>query len=165
MEHNVAQIKKSGAKTIVTGCAGCYKTLSEYHMEGVEVLHVTQFIARNIDGLELKRLPYKVSYHDPCHLGRCMGIYDEPRIIIERICDFEEMASYRQNARCCGGGGGVRRGHRDLARKVAAKRLQEAPAGIDFIVTACPMCNANLEDAGGKGARHLKARTPVANIK
>jgi fumarate reductase (CoM/CoB) subunit B len=150
MEHNIAQIKKSGAKTIVTGCAGCYKTLSEYRLEGVEVLHVTQFIARNIDRLKLKRLPYKVSYHDPCHLGRFMGVYEEPRIIIERICDFEEMASSRKNARCCGGGGGVRRGHKDLARKVAVKRLLEAPAGIDFIVTACPMCSANLEDAGGK---------------
>lgn len=149
-EHNIEQIKKSGAKTIVTGCAGCYKTLNEYRMEGVEVLHVTQFLARNIDKLEFKRLPFKVSYHDPCHLGRCMGVYDEPRIIIERICEFKEMDSFRSNARCCGGGGGVRRGYRDLARKVAKKRLLEAPKGIDYIVTACPMCHANLEDAGGK---------------
>jgi Fe-S oxidoreductase len=148
--HNVEQIKKSGARTVVTGCAGCYKTLNEYHMDGVEVLHVTQFLARHIDQLDFKRLPYKVSYHDPCHLGRCMGVFDEPRIIIERICDFTEMASYRKNARCCGGGGGVRRGYRDLARKVAKKRLLEAPEGIDYIITACPMCHANLEDAGGK---------------
>jgi Fe-S oxidoreductase len=60
------------------------------------------------------------------------------------------MASYRKNARCCGGGGGVRRGYGDLARKVAKKRLLEAPEGIDYIITACPMCHANLEDAGGK---------------
>jgi fumarate reductase (CoM/CoB) subunit B len=149
-DHIAEQIRQSGAKTIVTGCAGCYKTLSDYHLKGVEVLHITQFLIRNLDRLEFKRLPYKVSYHDPCHLGRCMGIFEEPRIIIERICDFKEMGSSRKNARCCGGGGGVRRGHRDLARKVATKRLAEAPQGIDFIVTACPMCNANLEDAGGK---------------
>jgi len=148
LEHNREQVKKSGARTIVTGCAGCYKTLSE--SLDVEVLHVTQFIARHVDELPLERLPYKVSYHDPCHLGRCMNVYEEPRTIISRICDLEEMATSKKEARCCGGGGGVRRGYGDLARKVAKKRLSEAPADIDYIITACPMCHANLQDAGGK---------------
>lgn len=147
--HNREEILKCGAKTLVTGCAGCYKTLSE-SLPGVEVLHATQFIARHIDELPLKRLPYRVSYHDPCHLGRCMGVYEEPRTIIRKICEFEEMASARRDARCCGGGGGVRRGFGDLARAVARKRLSEAPPGIDYIVTACPMCYANLQDAGGR---------------
>jgi Fe-S oxidoreductase len=79
-----------------------------------------------------------------------MKVYDEPRAIINRICEFEEMATSRDLAKCCGGGGGVRRGYGDLARKVAKKRLLEAPSGIDYIVTACPMCRANLQDAGGK---------------
>lgn len=148
LEHNREQIKKSGAKTLVTGCAGCYKTLSEGL--DVEVLHVTQFIARHVDELPLERLPYKVTYHDPCHLGRCMGVYEEPRAVIERICEFEEMATSKRDARCCGGGGGVRRGYGDLARKIAKKRLSEAPGDVDYIVTACPMCRANLQDAGGK---------------
>lgn len=148
LEHNRKEILKSGAKTLVTGCAGCYKTLKE--SLDIEVLHVTQFIARHVDELPLKRLPYRVSYHDPCHLGRCMKVYEEPREIITRICEFEEMASSKQNARCCGGGGGVRRGYGDLARSVARKRLSEAPENIDYIITACPMCHANLRDAGGK---------------
>jgi fumarate reductase (CoM/CoB) subunit B len=148
LDHNSELIRKSGARTLVTGCAGCYKTLSE--SLDIEVLHFTQFVARHIDGLPLEKLPYKVSYHDPCHLGRCMGVYEEPRTIIKRICDFEEMASSKKDARCCGGGGGVRRGYGDLARRVAKKRLSDAPAGIDYIVTACPMCHANLQDAGGK---------------
>jgi fumarate reductase (CoM/CoB) subunit B len=148
LEHNMEQIRKSGAKTLVTGCAGCYKTLSE--CLDLEVLHFTQFIARRIDGLRLERLPFRVTYHDPCHLGRCMGVYEEPRSIIERICEFEEMASSKKDARCCGGGGGVRRGYADLARRIAKKRLAEAPADVDYIITACPMCHANLQDAGGK---------------
>jgi Fe-S oxidoreductase len=148
LDHNREQIRKSGARTLVTGCAGCYKTLKE--SLDIEVLHVTQFVARHIDELPLERLPYRVSYHDPCHLGRCMKVYDEPRAIIKRICEFEEMATSRDMAKCCGGGGGVRRGYGDLARKVAKKRLLEAPSGIDYIVTACPMCRANLQDAGGK---------------
>lgn len=150
MEHNISQIEKSGAKTIVTACAGCYKTLKESYDLDVEVLHITQFLAGKIGELEFVKLPFKVSYHDPCHLGRCMKVYDEPRQIINRICDFEEMKTYGPDAKCCGGGGGVRRGHRDLSDKVARKRLAEAPEGIEYIVTACPMCNANLEDAGGK---------------
>jgi Fe-S oxidoreductase len=60
------------------------------------------------------------------------------------------MASSRQDARCCGGGGGVRRGYRDLAHSIARKRLREAPDNVDYIVTACPMCHANLQAAGGK---------------
>jgi fumarate reductase (CoM/CoB) subunit B len=148
LEHNREQIKKSGARTVVTGCAGCYKTLSE--ALDVEVLHTAQFIARHVDELPLEKLPYRVSYHDPCHLGRCMGVYEEPRAVIERICDLVEMKSSKKDARCCGGGGGVRRGYGDLARKVAKKRLAESPADIEYIVTACPMCHANLEDAGGK---------------
>jgi fumarate reductase (CoM/CoB) subunit B len=150
LEHNLKQIERSGAKTIVTNCAGCFKTLSESYGLDIEVLHVTQFLARKVDDLGLRQLPMKVSYHDPCHLGRCMKVYDEPRTIIKKICTLQEMASNRQNARCCGGGGGVRRGHRDLALSIAGKRLKEAPAGIEYIVTACPMCHANLEAAGGK---------------
>ncbi len=75
--------------------------------------------------------------------------YDEPRDIIKRICKLEEMASSRQDARCCGGGGGVRRGYRDLAQSVAKKRLRETPESVSHIVTACPMCHANLQAAGG----------------
>jgi Fe-S oxidoreductase len=148
-EHNLRQIERSGAKTIVTGCAGCFKTLSESYGLDIEVLHLTQYLARKVDDLGLKPLPLKVSYHDPCHLGRCMKVYDEPRTIIKGICDFREMATSRQDARCCGGGGGVRRGYRDLAQAVAAQRLKEAP-DVDYIVTACPMCHANLQDAGGR---------------
>lgn len=150
MEHNLRQIERSGAKTIVTACAGCFKTLTESYGLDIEVLHLTQFLARNIDDLGLKQLPLKVSYHDPCHLGRCMKVYEEPRTIIKSICSLREMATSRQDARCCGGGGGVRRGYRDLAQSVAKKRLQDVPDGVDYIVTACPMCNSNLQDAGGR---------------
>ncbi len=147
--HNLEQVRKSGAKTLVTGCAGCYKTLKD-GIPGVEVLHVTQFLARHVDELPFKRLPYKVTYHDPCHLGRCMGIYEEPRAIIRRICELKEMHTSKKEARCCGGGGGVRRGYGDLAGRVAKKRLAETPDGVDYIITACPMCNANLRDSGGR---------------
>ncbi|HUL61598.1 MAG TPA: (Fe-S)-binding protein [Methanocella sp.] len=149
-EHNLWQIERSGAKTIVTGCSGCFKTLTLDYEVDAEVLHVAQFLARKADDLGLKRLPLTVTYHDPCHLGRSMKVYEEPREIIERVCELREMATSRQDARCCGGGGGVRRGYREIAQAVARKRLGDAPAGVDYVVTACPMCRANLETAGGK---------------
>jgi len=148
-EHNLRQIERSDAKTIVTGCSGCYKTLKQDYELDIEVLHVSQFLARRVDDLGLRPLPLKVSYHDPCHLGRGMNVYDEPRTIINKICTLREMASSRQDARCCGGGGGVRRGYKQLARSVAQKRLAERPADVEYIVTACPMCNENLAAAGG----------------
>jgi Fe-S oxidoreductase len=150
MEHNVRQIEHSGAKTIVTGCSGCAKTLAQDYDLDVEVLHVSQFLARKVDELPLSKLPLKVSYHDPCHLGRCMKVYDEPRTLIRQVATLQEMASSRQDARCCGGGGGVRRGYKDISQAVARKRLAERPAESEYIVTACPMCNANLAAAGGK---------------
>ena len=150
MEHNLRQIERSGAKTIVTGCAGCYKTLKESYGLDVEVLHLSQFLARRIDDLGLQRLPLTVTYHDPCHLGRCMGAYEEPRLVIDKICTLREMGSSREDARCCGGGGGVRRGYRDLAAAIARKRLGDVPEGVDYIVTACPMCHTSLDEAGGR---------------
>ncbi len=147
LEHNREQVKKSGAKTLVTGCAGCYKTLSE--SLDIEVLHVTQFLARHVDELPLDRLPLTVSYHDPCHLGRCMKVYDEPRTIINRICDLKEMATPERMpgaAEAAAECAGVMR----TSQGVAKKRLLKTPAEVDYIITACPMCNANLQDAGGK---------------
>jgi Fe-S oxidoreductase len=91
-----------------------------------------------------------VTYHDPCHLGRGSGIFDPPRKVIKAICDLEEMRSNRQDARCCGGGGGVRAGYPDLSLEIARRRLLDVPAGVEAIVSCCPLCIRNLRDAGGE---------------
>jgi Fe-S oxidoreductase len=139
------------AKTIITGCAGCYTTLKNSYIDEFEVLSLPEYLAEHISELNLKPLELTVTYHDPCHLGRRHKIYDEPRKVIEAICDLEEMKASRNLSRCCGGGGGVRSGYRDLALGMARKRLSDAPAGVDYIVTSCPLCIRNLNDAGGDG--------------
>lgn len=151
IESNVRQIKDTGAKSVITGCAGCYTTLKNDYPGGFNVVSVPEFLAEHISELNLKQLDLTVTYHDPCHLGRHHGIYEEPRTVIKAICELKEMRANRDHSRCCGGGGGVRSGYSELSLKMARKRLSDVPAGVDYIVTSCPLCVRNLNDAGGDG--------------
>jgi fumarate reductase (CoM/CoB) subunit B len=147
-EANTRQIEKMGAHTIITGCAGCYTTLKKSYSKEFKVVSVPEFLAEHISELDLRPLNLTVTYHDPCHLGRHNKVYDPPRRVIEAVCDLKEMKASRQSARCCGGGGGVRAGYKDLSLKMAKRRLQDVPEGVDYIVTSCPLCIRNLSDAG-----------------
>jgi len=146
--HNLEQIRKVGAHTIITSCAGCHNTLTESYSDEFEVVHVSEFLAERLSEVELKRLTLTVTYHDACHLGRWRGVFDAPREVIEAVCDLKEMKTNRENARCCGGGGGVRTGYPDLSLALAKKRLEEVPDGIDYLITSCPLCTKNLIEGG-----------------
>jgi fumarate reductase (CoM/CoB) subunit B len=150
VDHNISQIYASGASTVVTGCAGCYATLKNDYPKSLEVHSIPEFLADHISELRLERLDLTVAYHDPCHLGRYHNVYEQPRQVIEAICNLEEMRSSREKSRCCGGGGGVRAGFKDLSLRMARRRLEDVPEGVDCIVTSCPLCIRNLNDAGGK---------------
>jgi Fe-S oxidoreductase len=156
MKHNADQIKKIGAETIITGCAGCYNTLkNNYSLMGCQIVTVSEYLAANLKDLKktgFKKLNLKVTYHDPCHSGRHNRVFDEPRQIIREICgteNFLEMKNIREKSRCCGGGGGVRSGYTELSISMAKKRIEDAPKGVDYIVTTCPLCLRNLKDANG----------------
>lgn len=151
--HNIGQIKKTGAHTVIAGCAGCYNTLkNNYGDAGIAVITVSEFLAAHLDALKeagLKKLDLTVTYHDPCHQGRHNKIYDEPRDVIKAVCDLKEMARIKDASRCCGGGGGVRAGFNELSLAMARKRFEDVPEGVDYVVTTCPLCERNLRDAGG----------------
>lgn len=151
IRSNSKQIEDIGANTVITGCAGCYTTLKNNYPTEFEVMSVPEFLAKHITELDLRRLDITVTYHDPCHLGRRHKIYDEPRKVIRAICNLEEMKFNRNRSRCCGGGGGVRLGYSELSLKMARRRLLDAPENVDYIVTCCPLCIRNLNDAGGNG--------------
>ena len=148
VDENSRQIEETEAKTVITGCAGCYTTLKKNYAKQFEVVSVSEFLAEHISELAPKSLDLTVTYHDPCHLGRHNKIYEQPRLLIEAICRLKEMKATRKDARCCGGGGGVRAGYRDLSLQMARRRLQDVPDGVDYIVTSCPLCIRNLRDAG-----------------
>lgn len=149
MERNLEQIRKIGAHTIITSCAGCYTTLKNNYPGELNVVSLPEFLAEHLEELKLKKLNLTVTYHDPCHLGRHNKIYDAPRKVIQAICTLKEMKNIKENSRCCGGGGGVRIGYPDISLELAKNRLEDVPEGVDFIVTSCPLCVRNLRDAGG----------------
>ncbi len=141
----------SGRK-VVTSCAGCFATLSNDY-DGLDVVHVSQLLAERLGDLKLGRLDMDVVYHDPCHLGRRMSVYDEPRKLLASIpgLNVKEFSSSRERATCCGGGGGVRSARKDLSSKLGKVKAREAKEmGAAAIATACPFCEVNLSDCGAE---------------
>ncbi|MGB2842877.1 MAG: heterodisulfide reductase-related iron-sulfur binding cluster [Halobacteriota archaeon] len=151
MEHNVEEIKNSGAKTVVFTCPGCLKTFEKNYPDmTVELVHSTQFLTR-LGNMKVKRLGMEVAYHDPCHLGRDLGIYEEPRALLKEVADVKEMKREREQAWCCGSGGGVKSAYDDFALWSASERIKEAKdVGVEALVSACPFCKRNLKEAGEK---------------
>jgi len=164
-KHNVEAIRNRGIKKMIFSCAGCYRTFKEDYPKmvgdlGFEVEHITQYLNTLLkEGkLELKNpLNVVVTYHDPCHMGRHIvlkkgkvGIFDEPRRLLQAISGLtlNEMVRIRENAWCCGAGGGVKSAFKDFALDTAIDRLDEAvTTGAQILVSACPFCRRNLMDA------------------
>lgn len=93
----------------------------------------------------------KVTYHDPCYLGRETGEYDAPRILLEAMgYEVIEMEHAREMALCCGAGSGLKSIDDTVAMRIGSMRMGEAKrTGASLLVTACPFCVRNLRDAGG----------------
>jgi glycolate oxidase len=140
-------------KLIITPCPGCFRSLSQNYKEfgvdiGVEVKHILNYIIGLLESGKLKvkkKLKGKAFYHDPCDLGRHTGIYDEPRKLLSFFTDVNEFTYNRDQARCCGGGGGLQACAYEVAADIAKRRLREAIGlGADIVVTSCPACKANF---------------------
>jgi heterodisulfide reductase subunit D len=151
MKHNAEAIKNSGAKTVVVSCAEGYRNFKIDYPKvlgkalPVKVLHVTEFLAQLVDKKKIKfnGLKEKVTYHDPCFLGRHSKVYDEPRKVIKSIPGVKlvEMERNRHGAFCCGSGAGVTQSaYPDFADWTAAQRVREAKKVADTVLTACPRC-------------------------
>ncbi|MHA1380106.1 MAG: (Fe-S)-binding protein [Candidatus Helarchaeota archaeon] len=165
IEHNIEQFKKMEIKKIVTSCAGCYRTLTKDYPDlkeiGIEVQHISDFLLKQIkdNKLPLKEIPTKVTYHDPCHIGRHSGIYDSPRDVIKSIPGIEliEMKRNRENAWCCGAGGGVKSSFKDWAVDISVERIKEAEeTEAEILLSSCPFCRRNLNDAIKKSGSTIK---------
>lgn len=148
--QNIETFNRLGIKTLVTSCAGCYKTIKQDYPKvgklNFEVLHMTEFVLRLIRAGKLK-LPHpvnlKVTYHDPCHLGRANQLFDAPREVLRSIpgLEFVEIERHGEFSRCCGAGGGLKAGYREVQEEMAVTRVRDAErTGSTEFVTACPFC-------------------------
>jgi Fe-S oxidoreductase len=198
-EHNTETWKNLGIKQVVTSCACGYQAFKVLYdkigmkMDGIEVLHISQYLERLIQEGKIKPkkdVPLKVTYHDPCHLGRLAepwvhwegkeikvmgqyishdppkefrrganGVYEPPRNVIKSIPGIVllEMDRIREYTLCCGAGGGVKEAYPDFALWTADARLEEAEStGAEAIVTACPHCVDNLNDAIDQRGKKIK---------
>lgn len=152
-EQNIKLFKESGIKKIVTSCAGCYRTLKKDYAEnlnGIEIMHTVEILKELIGSkdIKLKNLNIDITYHDPCHLGRHMGLYQIPRDILNKISNLIEMKTNSESAMCCGAGGGVKKGFSELSLEIAKNRVKEAiDTGANILASTCPFCYRNLSDA------------------
>jgi Fe-S oxidoreductase len=155
VEENGEMIRNVGARQVVTTSPHCFNTFkNEYGLDEMEILHYTQLLARLIEDGQLSfegEVNKKVTYHDPCFLGKQNQIYDEPRAVIEAIPGVElvEMDRNRDRSLCCEGGGGrMWVEGTNLEERLAFQRVQEAAdTGADILAVACPFCLLTLEDA------------------
>ncbi len=141
---NRKMILSSGCRTLVLSCPICYKIFKdEYALDGVEVLHYTQFFKRLVDEGKLKLTAgdERIVYHDPCELGRGCGVYKEPREVLSRIGILVKAAKEGDESICCGGGlGSLTLDARDRAKITESSVANLLADNPQTIVTACPLC-------------------------
>ena len=155
-KENIKTFIDNGVKKVLVSSPHCYHTFkNEYpeFMVNFEVVHITQYLSELIgDGrLELKnKYAKKVTYHDPCYLGRHNEIYDEPREVLTKVpgLTLSEMPESRVDSLCCGGGGGRIWMETMKGERFSDFRVERAVGvGAEVLVTACPYCITHFEES------------------
>ncbi len=165
-DHNLAQVKALGAKEIVFACPSCYRTWKEHYGSEFELTHSSEFINRLIQNGQIKfknQAEMKVTYHDPCDLGRNAGIFEAPRKIMEAIPGLTliELENNRTGSVCCGGGGNLESAATDLVEKLAQEKIAEIQrTRADILVTSCQQCIRTIATR----ARRQKIQLKVMDI-
>ena len=156
--QNIEVLKNSGAKRVIAVCAGCYKTLKiDYPLIAgplpFEVVHISELLAALIDQGKIQfksRINKRITYHDPCFLGRHCKVYEEPRRVLQSIPGIElvEMERSRRWSYCCGGGAKITMScYPEFATTITRDRLLEGKRVADTLITACTSCFSNMTRA------------------
>ncbi|MHA2226329.1 MAG: (Fe-S)-binding protein [Candidatus Hodarchaeales archaeon] len=156
-KHNMNVIENLGIKTLLVSCAGCYRVISQEYPKllgkelSFKVITHMEYILNLIKDRKLKLLSLtniKVSFKDPCELGRHCGVYDIARELIGSLpgVDNVELANFRENALCCGAGGLVKANYPKIAEDVALKLIEQMKEkGTELCLNACPSCLLNID--------------------
>lgn len=159
IEKNKEYIQSFGSKLLVTSCPICLKMFREEYAMQIHTMHHSEFIEMLLKTkrLPLHKLDKKVVYHDPCELGRGLGIYEAPRVVLSTFSDLKKVKSEKGKAYCCGGSLAnlsVSGAQREMITDALVQHFEkESP---DCIATACPLCRKTLGNAS--------ASTPVKDI-
>jgi len=154
--ENIKTFIDNGVKKIIVSSPHCYHTFkNEYpeFMVNFEVVHMSQYLRELIDEGRLKltgEFPKKVTFHDPCYLGRHNGIFDEPRDLLKQAAGLElvEMEDFGKHSLCCGGGGGRIWMDTPQEERFSDLRLNQAQeTGAQILATSCPYCITNFEES------------------
>ena len=154
--ENIKTFIDNGVNRVLVSSPHCYHTFKNEYPEFMvhfEVVHITQYVSELIaDGrLELSgEYGKKVSYHDPCYLGRHNGIFEEPREALKSIRGLElvEMPDCREDSLCCGGGGGRIWMETPKGERFSDLRVEQAmETGAEVLATSCPYCISHFEDS------------------
>lgn len=174
VKNNIKKINELEPKLMITTCAGCIKTFRNLYPKfgdlKTKTLHIVEYLASLISNGELKfnkDFKKRVVYHDPCDLGRALNIFDEPREILDNIpgIDFIEFPKNRENARCCGSGGGLKAYDDELSKSIGTDRLREAlEKNVDIVVSACPACAMNLQHSSRKLREERNTKIKIMDI-
>lgn len=169
MDTNRRIFAESGITTLVTSCPICLKVFREdYALEGIEVLHHTQFIEQLLDEgkIAVKESGTRFTYHDPCELGRGGGIYNPPRNILQKMGTLTEPGETKEKSLCCGLSLGNNTIGYEQKQQIAIRTASfYRKTGADTLATACPMCNTafrntakmEVKDICEYVAQHLQA--------
>jgi Fe-S oxidoreductase len=166
--QNIELLNGYGVKKMVTACPHCYNTLkNEYPSLGgnYEVIHHTQFINQLLEEgrLAIEGGPFKgkkITYHDSCYLGRANGVYEAPRMVIERLdADLVELKRCRTNGLCCGAGGAQMFKEAESGKKeVNVERTEDVlESGAAVLAVNCPFCMTMLRD----GTKHFEKENEI----
>src|SRR5215204_2801550 len=165
--ENVSNLNRYGVKKVVTACPHCFNTFrNEYPQYGgaFEVFHHSEFLARLVEEGRLRPVSEsgrKVTFHDPCYLGRQNGVYDAPRALVQLAArgNTVEMSRTRNKSFCCAGGGGMSFVDEPPDKRVNQERAREAlETGAEVLAVGCPFCMTMMEDGvnARRGDRDLK---------
>lgn len=170
IKHNVEMIEASGAKRVLFSCPGCYRMFKQEYPKVLgrqlkfSTLHITELVDDYLKTgkIELEKLEEKTTYHDPCELGRLLGVLQEPRdALMKSSTTFLELPENKFNTHCCGGGGLYKGVDTDNSLEIAKKRIRQAETiESETLVSACPACIMNLYQA----ARFAKSSVKVLDF-
>ncbi len=165
IQHHIEGVQERGARTVVFSCPSCYHTWQEEYHTNFHLFDSTQFVLKLIqeEKLQFKEEKIRVTYHDPCDLGRQSGVYEAPREILRSVpgVEFVELPTNRVQSKCCGGGGLLEMVDPELSIALAREKIKEIQStGATLAISACQQCVRTIQST----ARRMKVPLKVMYI-